>query len=108
MQRTLQSSVFAAGLALAVGLFSATAPRAQQAPPVGDPVEVQTRGPVHEAFAQPNENQVEPPPAVNKQPPPPVPEEVPQDRPDGPNVQWIDGYWAWDAERNDYVWVTGT
>jgi len=110
MKRTLQSSVLAAGLALAVGLFCTTAPRAQQAPPtqVVNAVEIQTRGPVHEAYAQPIENQTEPPPVVDKQPPPPVPEEVPQDRPEGADVQWIDGYWAWDAERNDYLWVTGT
>src|SRR5215831_10138283 len=99
MKRTLQSSVLSVGLAATVSLFSASTPRAQQ-PQVVDPVQVQTRGPVHEAFAQPNDNQTEPPPTVNQQPPPPIAEQPPQDQPQGANVQWIDGYWAWDADRN--------
>ena len=29
-------------------------------------------------------------------------------RPAEPARQWIEGYWEWDAGRNDFVWVTGT
>ena len=25
-----------------------------------------------------------------------------------PNVAWIPGYWAWDDERNDFLWVSGS
>src|SRR5262249_34963225 len=63
-------------------------------------VEVQTRGPVHEAFAHPNDPSTGPGPAIPREPPPAIPETAPEDRPQGDNVQWIGGYWAWDAERN--------
>src|SRR5262245_59767479 len=69
--------------------------------------EVQLKGPVHEAFAQPGDVPPEAGPAVPKQPPAPVPEEPPDQRPEGANVQWIGGYWAWDNDRNDYLWVSG-
>ncbi len=26
----------------------------------------------------------------------------------GPDARWIDGYWAWDRDRGDFAWVTGT
>src|SRR5437879_3992446 len=71
-------------------------------------VEVQTRGPVHEAFAQPHDASAAPGPAVPREPPPSIPELAPDERPQGDNVQWIGGYWAWDAERNDFIWVSGT
>jgi len=69
---------------------------------------VETRGPVHEAFAQPNEGKPELSIAIGQQPPPPMPEQPPEQRPDNPNMEWIPGYWAWDADRNDFVWVSGT
>src|SRR5262249_43813115 len=28
--------------------------------------------------------------------------------PEGDNVEWIPGYWSWDADRKDYIWVSGT
>jgi hypothetical protein len=80
------------------------------APPeakIDDPIEVQTRGPVHEAYAQPTDLQPEPGPMVPKQPPEPIPELPPEQQPEGENVQWIGGYWAWDADRNDFLWVSG-
>ena len=41
-------------------------------------------------------------------PPPEAIEELPPDqRPDGNNVAWIPGYFAWDDERNDFLWVSG-
>jgi hypothetical protein len=53
--------------------------------------------------------EVQPPPApvVSKAPPQPIEEMPPDQRPDGENVQWIPGYWSWDDERTDYVWVSG-
>lgn len=69
--------------------------------------EVQLRGPVHEAFAQPIEGRIASGSVVPKQPPEPVPELPPEQRPEGDNIIWIPGYWAWDAERNDFIWVSG-
>jgi len=31
----------------------------------------------------------------------------PEDKPEG-DVVWIGGYWAWDDERSDFMWVSGT
>src|SRR6186997_2115112 len=56
-----------------------------------DQVEIQTRGPLHEAFAQPFGVTPEPGPMVPKAPPPPLPEEPPEERPDIENAQWIPG-----------------
>ena len=72
-----------------------------------DAIEVQARGPIHEAFAQPIDSASQPPLVVPRQPPDPVPEEPPELRPEGDNVQWIPGYWAWDGDHNDFLWVSG-
>jgi hypothetical protein len=73
--------------------------------PDGD---IQASGPVHEAFAQPFDVQPEPGPVIPKKPPEPVPELPPEERPEGDDFQWIPGYWAWDSEMNDFLWVSGT
>ena len=40
--------------------------------------------------------------------PPAVIDELPPDqKPAGDNVQWIPGYWGWDDEVKDYLWVSG-
>jgi hypothetical protein len=70
-------------------------------------VEVQGRGPVHEAFAQPVDAKPQPGQLAAKEPPEPLKEDLPEQRPEGDNVRWIPGYWAWDAERSDFLWVTG-
>jgi hypothetical protein len=69
-------------------------------------MEVLGRGPIHEAFAQPNGN-AKPGAVIPKQPPEPIAEEPPSQRPQGDNVEWIPGYWAWDPSRSDYLWVSG-
>lgn len=66
-----------------------------------------TRGPMHEAFAEPVVYDPRPGPVVPKAPPPPVREVPPALRPEGVNVEWIPGYWAWDDGRNDFLWVSG-
>ncbi len=72
-----------------------------------DGVEPQARGPIHEGYANPVEGQPAAPPVVAKEPPAPI-EEVPADqKPQGDNVQWIPGYWAWDDARGDFLWVSG-
>jgi len=82
-------------------------PAAPDAPAGVKDIVVQTRGPVHEGYAQPFDATPEPGPMVPKAPPEPVPELPPDQKPEGDNVQWIPGYWNWDSEKNDYVWVSG-
>ncbi len=78
--------------------------------PAGTPknsIEVQTRGPLHDAMAQPFGVKPEPGPLVAKEPPAPIAEDPPQQKPDMPNVQWVPGYWAWDAPSQQFMWVSG-
>ena len=75
-------------------------------PPVPQGVEVQARGPVHEAFASLTA-EAEPTKPIPKKPPEPLNEMPPEDKPAGDAV-WIGGYWAWDDERSDFLWVSGT
>ena len=83
-------------------VIQAQAPANQDANP-----EVLTRGPVHEGFvtavgAEPRASAV-----VAKQPPEPIPEEPPEQKPEGADVRWLNGYWAWDDDRADFIWVSG-
>ena len=66
-----------------------------------------TRGPVHEAFAETVTFDPEPGIVVPKAPPAAIEEVPPEQRPEGANVAWIPGYWGWDDERNDFLWVSG-
>ncbi|MBI2803428.1 MAG: YXWGXW repeat-containing protein [Planctomycetes bacterium] len=68
-------------------------------------VEVLARGPVHEAFASPL-TEPKATPVLAKKPPQPIEEMPPEDRPEGDAV-WIGGYWAWDDDRADFLWVSG-
>ena len=75
--------------------------------PHDEKVEVLTRGPLHEAYAMPVESSRTAGMIVAKQPPAPV-EEVPPDvRPEGDTAIWIPGYWGWDQDRQDFLWVSG-
>jgi hypothetical protein len=74
---------------------------------VEEGVEVLTRGPVHEAFAETVTFDPESGIVVSKAPPESIEELPPEQRPAGTNVDWIPGYWAWDDERDDFLWVSG-
>ena len=74
-------------------------------PPKG--VQVLTRGPVHEAYAEPTETRPIPSLVVPKQPPEPINEIPPDEKPTGDDVVWIPGYWGWDEEQKDFIWVSG-
>jgi hypothetical protein len=66
-----------------------------------------TRGPLHEAFAAPVNLSGAVPPVVPKRPPQPL-DEAPADyRPDTGAAVWIPGYWDWDDERGDFIWLSG-
>ena len=46
--------------------------------------------------------------AVPGEPPQPI-NEVPADvRPDSPDAEWLPGYWGWDAESKQFVWISGS
>lgn len=70
-------------------------------------VEILTRGPVHEAFAETVTFDPQPGIVVPKAPPDAIEELPPDQKPEGENVAWIPGYWAWDDEREDFLWVSG-
>jgi hypothetical protein len=70
-------------------------------------VQVLTRGPVHEAFAEMVTFDPEPGIVVPKAPPAAIEELPPDQKPEGANVAWIPGYWGWDDERSDFLWVSG-
>jgi hypothetical protein len=69
--------------------------------------EVLTRGPVHEAFAEPVDLNTQPALVAPTQPPASITENPPAEKPSGTQFVWIPGYWAWDSERNCYIWVSG-
>lgn len=87
------------------------APAAAQAQPPSIPAqeapEVLTRGPVHEAFAQPVSVQVQAGLVIQKQPPANIREIPPAERPATDHAVWVPGYWSWDVDRNDFIWVSG-
>lgn len=108
MLATSRRAIGTAALLIGSFLFSTATGHAQEQPNAQQPgVEVLTRGPIHEAYAEPVAAQPTPGPVVPRQPPEPI-EEMPADeRPAGADVQWIPGYWGWDDDRADFVWVSG-
>ncbi len=87
------------------GLRSQAPQPVQQADQEG--IEPQTRGPVHEAFATPTDADPHPNLIVPKAPPEPIEEAPPDQKPEGQNVLWIPGYWAYDDDAHDFLWVSG-
>ena len=104
-------------LGLSFGLNKALfAQAATPAPPVPagaaqpeaeEGVQVLTRGPVHEAFAETVTFDPKPGIVVPKAPPAAIEEVPPEQRLEGANVAWIPGYWGWDDERKDFLWISG-
>src|SRR5262245_54095464 len=90
-------------LGLACCLSTVTAQDTEQ--PEG--VEVLARGPVHEAYATPTDVSPRISPTINKEPPEPIEETPPDQKPDGNDVSWIPGYWAWDNDADNFLWVSG-
>src|SRR5262245_15101358 len=103
------------GLSLPLFLLSIPGSRAQlpaqpevvasAEPAVPKGVEVLARGPVHEAFASLADS-APPSVQVKKKPPDALEEMPPDEKPEG-DVVWIGGYWAWDDDRTDFLWVSG-
>jgi hypothetical protein len=88
------------------GVVIGTAPGFARAQDPNTPGDVLTRGPVHEAYAATAELPTTPP-VVPKAPPEPIEELPPDQKPEGDNVQWLPGYWSWDEERADFIWISG-
>lgn len=82
--------------------------RAQLRGLVPEGIEVLTRGPVHEAFAGLQTYDPQPGRIVSRLAPLAIEEIAPNRRPTGVNVAWIPGYWTWDDERADFIWLSGT
>ncbi|MBI1311447.1 hypothetical protein GC176_09080 [bacterium] len=70
-------------------------------------VDVTLRGPLHEAFARTVTYDPVPGPLVNRQPPEPINEVAPDQQPEGSNIIWIPGYWAWNDADDDFLWISG-
>ncbi len=91
--------------------LSAQQPGTNPQPPPDVPptpgIDIQARGPIHEAFAQPTDATPQLGPTIPRQPPDPIPEVPPDEKPAAAGVEWIPGYWAWDDERQDFLWVSG-
>ena len=101
---SILGAVSAIVAALAMPLCVATA--AAQATPAED-VQVLTRGPVHEAFAETVNFNPLPGIIVKATPPAAIEELPPEQQLEGDNVTWISGYWMWDDEPNDFIWISG-
>jgi hypothetical protein len=115
MDRKLQSSLITALATNALLMLLCVASWAQDSeqPPAIPPEElpagsqVLAQGPVHEAFAKPVSMEAEEPILVPQQPPENLQEVPPAEQPAGAGIVWVPGYWAWDQDRNDFVWVSG-
>ncbi len=72
-----------------------------------DDFEIQTRGPIHEAFAEIYQADPQPGLLISKRPPKAIEEAPPTIKLDGKDVVWIPGYWTWDDENQDFLWISG-
>jgi WXXGXW repeat (2 copies) len=100
------------GLALIAVCWASGQPDQPPPPPAEEAqtqpgVEVQTSGPVHEAYAEPPDARPEPTPLITKEPPAAVDEVPPDQRPEGGDDVWIPGYWAYDDDAGNFEWVSG-
>src|SRR5262249_53945624 len=96
-------AILGAVLLLAVDLPAQEAAGGPPAAPQG--VEVLARGPVHEAFASLTADPTPTQPIPRH--PPKALQEMPPEEKRGGDVLWIPGYWQWDDERKDFLWVSG-
>src|SRR5262245_2150610 len=76
-------------------------------PPADNGQQVLTRGPIHEAYAEPVNFNPKAGLIIPKEPPALIEELPPDQKPEGDNVAWIPGYWTWEDEKTDFVWVSG-
>lgn len=65
------------------------------------------RGPVHEAFAELHQADPAPGLIIAQRPPDLIEEAPPEMGPQGRNIEWISGYWAFDDQAADFIWISG-
>ncbi len=87
-------------------------PQDESLPPIQGPLEeikpeIMMRGPLHEAFADAHQADPKPNPVINRQPPELIKELPPEFKPEGKNVEWVPGYWAFDEDQDDFIWISG-
>lgn len=75
--------------------------------PQNDGYDALTRGALHEAFASPYVSDPAPGVIVEEQPPEPIDEVPPGQMPAGESIVWIPGYWGWDPDEDDFIWISG-
>ncbi len=97
---------FAAHTSVAQLLMPAVDADTPPALPDQEQPEVLSRGPVHEAFAEPVNLEYQTGLIAPERPPPNIEEVPPNERPQGQQYAWIPGYWSWDADRRGYIWVS--
>jgi len=85
----------------------APVPKGPGEPAGDDSHDVLTRGPIHEAFAEQYNSDPAEGLVIAKAPPEPIDEVPPETMPEGNNIQWVPGYWGWDDERSDFIWISG-
>jgi len=61
---------------------------------------------LHEALLSTAPDRNRDPERIDKAPPLPILER-PGGSPTSPDARWVDGYWEWDRQSNDFIWVTG-
>jgi hypothetical protein len=98
-------ALFIPGLVL-LGPAPAPSQEAEEQP-AADNAEALARGPVHEAYAEPVSYRPDPGPVVAKKPPDAIEEQPPDQKPEGDDVRWMPGYWAWDDDGKEFLWVSG-
>jgi hypothetical protein len=106
--RKLHWMMAMAGCSLLLGAMSGAKGGVAVPPlPAEERPEVLTRGPVHEAFARPVILKQEEGLLAPRRPPADLSEDPPDERPLDSGAVWVPGYWSWDADWNDFVWVSG-
>ena len=88
-------------------LLPSVAPALSTDVEANEDVQVLTRGPVHEAFAEAASYEPEAGIIVASAPPELIEELPPEQQPEGDNVTWIPGYWLWDDDQSDFLWISG-
>jgi hypothetical protein len=105
--KTAMMILMAMVMAMAMGAPYGEAADEPPPAPAEEQPEVLTRGPVNEAFAQPVNLKGQPGLVAPTAPPADIEKVPPAERPAGDQFVWVPGYWAWDFDRNGYIWVSG-
>jgi hypothetical protein len=106
---TMKTTIQALIMIVAVAGCQAYGQATETTPPVPEQEspEVLNQGPIHEGYAQPLDLAPQAGILSPAEPPAEIVENPAAERPKGSEFVWIPGYWAWDTDRTDHVWVSG-